>query len=237
MHWLRCCASSITWDLLCVLLILRPALPVRAETGRVKVTIYVIRHAEKNRGDFYNPHLRHQDEPISQEGQEQARKLWSYFCDKQISAIYISAYQRTCQTAEYVAQQSGICPIIDERLNEIDNGVLDDLSEEQVKRKFPDFWKAYRERSADFRFPGGETGEEACSRIAGFLEEKRQAHGDENIIFVSHEGLIRQLMCYLVNIPVYKRGNFRVDFCGITEMTYQQEYQAWKLIRFNHTLS
>lgn len=200
------------------------------------MTIYIIRHAEKEHGDFYNPHLRHQDEPISQKGQEQARKLWSYFCDRQISAIYVSAYQRTRQTIEHVAQESGIAPIMDERLNEIDNGDFDKLSEEEIKQKYPDIWNAYRARSSDFRFPGGETGEEVRARIAGFLEEKRSLHASQNIIVVCHEALIRLLTCYVMDLPVYKRWNFYVDFCGITEISYQQEYQAWKLIRFNHIL-
>lgn len=200
-------------------------------------TFYIIRHAHKEQGDFYNPRLRHQDWPISQKGQEESYKLWSYFCDKQISAIYVSGYQRTGQTIAHVAEQLGIPPVIDERLNEIDNGLLDDMSEQEVQERYPDFWKAYRERSADFRFPGGETGEEACHRIASFLEEKRQAHGMENILLVSHEGLIRQLVCHILNIPVYKRGNFHVDFCGIMEITYQPEYKNWKLIRFNQNLA
>jgi broad specificity phosphatase PhoE len=199
-------------------------------------TFYIIRHAHKEKGDFYSPRLGHQDEPISQQGQEAARKLWPYLRDRNISAIYVSGYQRTAQTIEYVARQLGITPVIDQRLNEIDNGLLDNMSEQEVQERYPDFWKVYRERTADFRFPGGETGEEACRRIAGFLEEKRQVHDTENIVIVSHEGLIRQLMCYLVNIPVYKRGNFYVDFCGITEITYQPEYQAWKLMRFNQNI-
>jgi broad specificity phosphatase PhoE len=199
-------------------------------------TFYIIRHAHKEKGNFFNTRLRHQDEPISQKGQKEARKLWAYLCNKQISAIYVSGYLRTGQTIEYVAAQSGIMPVIDERLNEIDNGLLDNMSEQEVQQRYPNFWKAYRERSADFRFPGGETGEEACRRIADFLEEKRQTHSAENIIVVSHEGLIRQLMCHIMGIPVYKRGNFYVDFCGITEITYQPEYQSWKLIRFNQKL-
>jgi len=197
---------------------------------------YIIRHAHKQKGNFFNPRLRHQDEPISREGQEEARKLWSYLGDKQISAIYISGYQRTGQTIEYAAKQLGIAPIIDERLNEIDNGLLDNMGEQEVQERYPDFWKTYRARSADFRFPGGETGEEACRRIADFLEEKRQTHSAENIVVVSHEGLIRQLMCHIIGIPVYKRGNFHVDFCGITEIAHQPEYRAWKLIRFNQKL-
>lgn len=201
------------------------------------MTIYMIRHAEKQRGDFYNPLLRHQDEPISQNGREQARRLWSYFCDKEISAIYISAYLRTSQTIEYVAGQSGIASVIDERLNEIDNGYFDQLSEEEIKQKYPDIWNAYHARSTDFRFPGGETGEEVRARIASFLEEKRSIHAEQNIIVVCHEALIRLLTCYVMDLPVYKRWNFYVDFCGIMEISYQQEYKTWKLIRFNHTLS
>ncbi|RPJ25199.1 MAG: histidine phosphatase family protein [Chloroflexi bacterium] len=199
-------------------------------------SVYILRHAQKEKGDFYNPRLRHQDQPISQQGREESLKLWSYLCDKQISAIYVSGYQRTGQTIEHVAKQSGITPIADERLNELDSGDLDPLSEQEIQERYPEFWKAYLEKTADFRFPGGETGEEACRRIAGFLEEKRVAHPSENIVFVTHEGLIRQLMCYIVDIPVYKRANFYVDLCGITEITYQPEYKNWKLIRFNQKL-
>jgi broad specificity phosphatase PhoE len=199
-------------------------------------TCYIIRHAEKEKGDFYNPRLRHQDQPISQKGQAEALKLWSYLCDKGISAIYVSGYQRTGQTIEDAAKQLGITPVIDERLNELDNGFLDNLSGQEVQERYPDFWKVYQERSADFRFPGGETGEEACRRIADFLEEKRQAHSAENIVLVSHEGLIRQLICHILNLPVYKRGNFYIDLCGIMEITYQPDYKTWKLIRFNQKL-
>jgi len=198
--------------------------------------VYIIRHAEKAKGNFRVPHLPHQDQPLSQMGWEQSRKLWLYLGDKQISAIYVSVYQRTGQTIEYVAQQLGITPVIDDRLNEIDIGVVGPMSDEEVQEKFPEFMKAFTERTGDFRFPGGETGEEACHRIASFLEEKRQVHSNENIVLVTHEGLIRQLMCYIVNIPVYKRGNFYVDLCGVTEITYQPEYKNWKLIRFNQQL-
>lgn len=65
----------------------------------------------------------------------------------------------------------------------------------------------------------------------------RQVHGDNNIVLLSHEGLIRLWMCHMMNLPVYKRGNFHVDFCGITEIVYQEQYRCWKLIRFNQTLA
>jgi broad specificity phosphatase PhoE len=201
------------------------------------MTIYIVRHADKQKGNFYNLRLRHQDEPISQRGQEQARRLWGYLGDKGIAAIYVSAYQRTLQTIEYVAAQSGISPVIDERLNEIDNGCLEGMSDGQIQIQYPDIWKLFQERTADFRFPEGETGQEACQRIADFLEEKHRVHQNENIVVVSHEGLIRLTACYILGLPVYKRWNFQsVDFCGIMEIAYQPQYQSWKLLRYNQDL-
>jgi broad specificity phosphatase PhoE len=200
------------------------------------MTFYIIRHAHKEQGNFYNPRLRHQDEPISQAGRADSLKLWPYLRDKHLSAIYMSGYQRTRQTVAYVAEQSGLTPVVDERLNEIDNGLIEGMTDADIQERYPDVWRGFRERSADFRFPGGETGEEARQRIAGFLEEKRQIHADENILFVSHEGLIRLLVCHILGLPVYARWNFQVGFCGIMEINYQPDLRTWNLIRFNQSV-
>ena len=199
------------------------------------MTFYILRHADKEWGNHYNPKLRHQDEPITKKGEEQAQRLVPYFAGKEISRIYISAYQRTAQTIAPLARNLGLQPVLDERLNEIDNGLFDGMTEEEIRKKFPAVLQAFRERKTDFRFPEGETGEEARMRIANFLEEKQKLHPEENTVAVCHEGLIRILMCHLTHNPVYHRWNFYVDLCGITEISYQSDYETWKLMRFNQT--
>ncbi len=193
---------------------------------------YIIRHAEKERGNFFNQLLRHQDQPISAKGRTDAENLYSYFSDKPIANIYISEYVRTGQTIEYVAQKFNLSPIVDGRLNEIDNGVIDGLTELEIEQKFPDTWNAFRERDHDFQFPEGESGEDALRRIKSFVEDKQT--NQEDIIVVCHDGLIRLLMCYILGIAVYRRWDFRVDTCGIMEIEYQPNYKSWKLLRFNH---
>jgi len=200
-------------------------------------TWYIVRHADKEMGDFYNPELNIQDDPISQKGKDRAQALIPYFTSKGISRIYVSVYQRTMQTAAPLAGHLDLIPVVDERLNEIDNGLFSRVPEEELPQSFPQEWQAFRERKHDFRFPEGETGEEALKRIVGFLDEKRATQGDENILIVCHDGLIRLLMCYVTNNPVTSRWNFYVDFCGITELTYQPDYRTWKLMRFNQTIT
>lgn len=192
---------------------------------------YIVRHAEKVFGGHYNPRLRHQDEPLTPRGQEQAEKLVAYFAGKPVARIYVSEYVRTMQTAAYLARQLAIEPVIDERLNEIDNGLIEGLDDAEIEKRYPEVWRAFRERTSDFRFPGGETGEEARNRVASLLTEKRLEGGD--VILICHEGLIRLLACYVLGLPVYDRWNFHVDFCGIMEIAGQDAPDRWKLIRFN----
>ena len=52
---------------------------------------HIIRHGDKEKGDFYNPVLRHQDQPISAKGRADAENLVPYFADKTISNIYVES--------------------------------------------------------------------------------------------------------------------------------------------------
>ena len=200
------------------------------------MTWYIIRHAEKLYGGFYDSYLRHQNDPITDRGHEQAKALIPYFSGKPISAVYVSQYLRTLQTGAPLAQHFNLTPIVEQQLNEIDNGLIDGLAEDEIQARFPEVWKGFSERNTDFRFPEGETGEEAMKRIADFIEEKRIRHEGQDIVAFSHEGLIRLLGCHILKLPVYKRWNFQVDFCGIMELTYQPDFKEWKLIRFNHSV-
>jgi broad specificity phosphatase PhoE len=199
------------------------------------MTWFILRHGEKEEGEFRNPQLPLNDQPISQVGQEQARNLRRFFADREIAHIYVSAYQRTGQTIAYVAEHFGLTPVVDERLNEINIGDFENATAEEIQENFPTEWQAYRERRDDFRFPKGESGGEALMRVVEFLEEKQELHGKENVIAVCHDGLLRTLMCHVIGIPVYKRWGFRADTCGITELEYDPEYDTWKLIRYNQS--
>ena len=199
------------------------------------MTWYILRHAEKEQGDFHNPQLKHQDQPLSARGRLDAERLVELFADKPIAAIYVSAYQRTWQTAAKVAERLQLTPVIDARLNEIDNGLVDEMTEQEFEQAYPEAWKAYAARTADFRFPGGECGADVQMRIKDFFDERLSQHKDADLLIVSHEGWIRQMMCHAMGLPVYRRGDFRVNLCGLTELKYQEDVGRWRLIRFNQT--
>jgi broad specificity phosphatase PhoE len=195
------------------------------------VKVYLVRHGHKAAGDHFNSRLRHRDQPLSRLGRRASRALVRYFRGRGISAIRVSEYARTLETARPLARRLGIEPVTDPRLNEIDIGLLDGLSDDEIRVRFPEIWRATQERATDFRWPGGETGAEAQERIASFMRDQEANAGD--LLVVAHDGIIRLLLCRVLGIPVWRRFGMKVDPVGITELEWDAGRRTWTLVRFN----
>lgn len=196
--------------------------------------LYFVRHGDKEREDYYNQLLRHQDPPLTEEGLSKSRRLVDYFKDKHVDKIMTSEYLRAYQTSRYVAEDKGLRVTKDSRLNEIDNGAIESMSDEEIKGKYPEFWDDFFSFTKDVRFPEGETGEEVKARQKDLLDGLLE--NDEDVLLITHEGYIRLLVCHLTGLPVYKRILFNIDMCGITEIEYDKELKMWRVLRVNDTL-
>jgi len=197
------------------------------------MSIYVIRHADKEPGDFYTDGIPLNDQPISETGRQQALSLVDYFQGVDIATIHVSQYIRTLQTIDGVARAKQLSPRVDPRLNEVNIGVLDRLTPEQVEEQYPEFWSMYLQRSCDFRFPNGESGDEAGARVFALFSELDPA---ENHVLVAHDGIIRALICKVLSIPTYRRHLFAIDYCSITVFEYSQQFKCWTVPRINMTV-
>lgn len=195
---------------------------------------YIVRHADKAKGDFHNPQLRHNDQPISALGRRQAAKLKKYFGNRPLDAIYVSEYIRTEQTVRALAKKRKIVPLVDPRLNEIDIGIAEKMTEEEVQVQYPEMWHALVDQDRDFRWPEGESESEALARVASFVDEKKG--NIENVLAVTHDGLIRLLVCHILGLPAYWRFKFKVDTAGVMEIDWDDSERRWKLIRFNQAV-
>jgi broad specificity phosphatase PhoE len=191
--------------------------------------LYFIRHGEKEVTAEINQAIGHTDPPLSRLGFEQANALIEYFNNEKIDYIFASEYLRVKQTAEPLSKERNIPIVIDRRLNEIDNGIIESWPDEEIEKQFPDFWRDFFEHKHDCRFPGGETGEEVIARQNDLLEEIKGRDG--TYLLFCHDGYIRILMCNLLGMPVYHRYRFKYDYCGITEVMLEND--EWKVKRFN----
>lgn len=196
------------------------------------MSVYLVRHADKEEGEHYGPELRLNDQNLSEAGRAQALRLLDCFDGIGIDTIRASRYRRTSQTASFLAHERGIGIRVDPRLDEIDIGELDRLKDDEIRVRYPDFWRAYTERTADFRFPGGESGEEAGARIhEAFLELDLEG----NHLLVAHDGIIRALLCRVLGLPAHRRHLFRIGLCSVTRLEYQSDFGSWAIAEMNGT--
>lgn len=197
--------------------------------------IYLIRHAERDTSqDFFNAELNHQDNPLTEKGLNQAERLGCYLSDKQIQKIIVSQYKRTLQTAVPTAQQLQLVPHIDPRVNEIHNGVIEQLDEQGLREHYPETYAHLQRMDQDFTFPGGESGANVKFRQDSLLADL--IANDENVVIFTHEGYIRLFLCNILGLEVFQRYRFRVDFGGVTELEYLKERGEFRIIRVNHVV-
>lgn len=158
------------------------------------------------------------DVALSALGLAQARALGQRLAPEPVAAIYSSDLIRARATAEAIA---GIlrrpAPVhLDRRLREVDVGRIAGLTRREVAETFPEFWAALKEYPVDTRFPGGETFRELEARALEAVQEIATRHPDETVLVVTHGGVIRSVVAWVLGLDAERRGRLLLDNCGLT---------------------
>lgn len=154
------------------------------------VTIYVIRHGltELNKKKKVNGQI---DEPLAPEGIKQAKEAISLIPES-ITHIYTSPLKRARQTAEIINFKLNLPISAVDEFTEIHMGTLAGYSWEEMAGGM-DLKKKHRTIQFDYRAYGGESVTEVRERVTKFLKKVRQQHGYNEVLIVTHGGIIRLL--------------------------------------------
>jgi broad specificity phosphatase PhoE len=152
--------------------------------------------------------------------------LCEYFQDKNIKHVFVSEYARTLETILPFCRKTGIAPLIDNALNEIKVGSIAEpgTPPEEVSRLLEKYSR-FKNEETDFMYADGESGSDVIIRIKQFLEKITAI--DENIVVVSHEGWIKLLVCFVLDIDPGKRFRLLMDTCGLVKL--EREKSGWKI--------
>ena len=158
------------------------------------IKIYLIRHGETNynrdgcfQGQGLNPSL-------NETGFQQAEKLSLVMKFLELDAVYTSPLLRARQTAEAVANDRELPLIKDDRLLEVNLGIVEGQPKEKVKVRMPSAYSDWRDLSKfDVAFPKGETRRQVLDRFMDFIKSVEKS-GYENIAVVTHAGVLRSFL-------------------------------------------
>ncbi len=140
-------------------------------------TLILVRHAQSEKNalnivshDFHKPHH------LTELGKTQARQVGTILKDTPITSAVTSRYPRTQETAKIILGNRQIYITIDERIDEIHNGVLEGET-------ITAYHASIQDRATQTP-EGGETWEELKTRLRSFLHDARKMEG--TVLVVSH---------------------------------------------------
>lgn len=139
------------------------------------------------------------DSDLSIRGFQYAKALSKYIDQQQMDGlrVWTSRLKRAIQTVADV-------PAPQERwkaLNEIDAGICEEMTYEQIKEKHPQDFSARDTNKFFYRYPRGESYEDLVARLEPVIMElERQG----NVLVVSHQAVLRCLLAYFLDKPAGK---------------------------------
>jgi Fructose-2,6-bisphosphatase len=177
--------------------------------------IYLIRHGKPQNIDSEKRFLGRTDIPLSLDGMRSLAPLNAFFAENPPAAVISSPLTRCIQTAQIIFGKD--CDIIRHSgFAEIDMGAWDNCTFEYIKQSFPQQFKDRGENPSTYRTPFGESFSDVQARAVSAFREIE--HYPKPLAVVTHQGIIRCLMCCLDKKPLSELFNYNVPYASMREL-------------------
>ena len=134
------------------------------------------------------------DIALNDTGRWQARRVGEALASEPITAVYSSDLGRAHETAQAVAQVTGIPVVADEGLRERSFGIFEGKTFDEIHETWPDHAHNWRKRIPEWQPPdGGESLLELRERVTRTMQELAARHPGEQIVVVAHGGVLDTL--------------------------------------------
>ena len=185
--------------------------------------LYLVRHGatDNNRADPPRLQGRRTDPPLSAEGLEQARRTGELLADCPLDAVYSSPLLRARQTAEAIAKPHGLVTQIVGDLIEVDVGVWEGRSWEEIEKTDAAAYQAFMTDASVNPYLGGENMQTVLTRAAPALEKLMQENVGRVITVVAHNVVNRVYLTTLMGLPLARYRSIPQDNCGVTLLRYR----------------
>lgn len=151
--------------------------------------IILIRHGETD----WNTQTRiqgHIDIALNRRGRWQAQRLGASLADEGLAAVYSSDLQRARETAQAVADASGLSVQVSPTLRERAFGSFEGHTFAEIEAQWPEQAMRWRRRDPSFGPPGGETLQAFFERSLQAVHDLAAAHHGQAVAMVAHGGVL-----------------------------------------------
>ena len=185
--------------------------------------IILIRHGET----LWNTQLRMQgslDSDLTPKGESQIMALGEWMKEFPFDYLYCSDTARAHKTAEAISKFTGHNLNLDERLREKNLGVFEGLTSEEARERYPETFRQFKTAGASYVIDQGESTQQLLERSLDAIEEIRDRHPHKVTVIVTHGGVVRVLMKYVLGISLDAPTQFLIGNTGIFRLVWREKW-------------
>jgi broad specificity phosphatase PhoE len=177
--------------------------------------LFVIRHGATE-WSTNGRHTGTTDLPLLPEGEEQARATGELLTGHRFALVLTSPLQRARRTCELVGL--GDQAEIDDDLHELDYGDYEGITTAQIRETVPG-WTVWSHPC-----PGGETLDQAATRVDRVIARARAADGD--VAVFAHGHILRILTARWCELPPVEGRRFVLHTATLSELGWERDDPA-----------
>ncbi|ADG97481.1 Phosphoglycerate mutase [Segniliparus rotundus DSM 44985] len=203
-------------------------------------TLILLRHGQTD-FNFSGRMQGHLNPELNATGREQAARSAEQLARRAPLLIVTSDLIRANQTAQALAEASGLSSRVDARLRETDLGEWEGRTPEEVEQAHPGAVRQWRS-DPSYAPPGGETRLQVGARaleLVNELKEQFAPWGEESqrpVVLVAHAGVIGGLTAALLGLPAAEWMQVRgLDNGAWHEMRWNPEEGRWLRVAANQS--
>ena len=131
---------------------------------------------------------------LNDTGRWQARRVGEALAGETISAVYTSDLGRAHETAQTIAEATGIPVVAEEGLRERSFGMFEGKTFSEIHENWPDQAHNWRQRIPEWAPPeGGESLLQLRDRVTRTVQSLASRHPGQQIVVVAHGGVLDTL--------------------------------------------
>lgn len=155
------------------------------------ITFYLVRHgeAENNVRHILNSAPVKKEYPLTERGREQVAKTAAYLATVGADVLLSSPILRAKETAQIIADATGLPILFDDRLWEVGMGRFNEGNQRDLLEKYPEPQMRLTPDARD----GMESILQVHGRLEHFLQELKEKYVGKKVILVSHGDPLEQL--------------------------------------------
>lgn len=153
-------------------------------------------------------------------GQQQARRLAEALAGEAIDAIVCSDLVRARDTAQAVADRTGLALTTDRGLRERCFGVFEGHTYAEVEGRWPEQSARWRRREAAYGPEGGETLQAFYDRCVATATRLAEAHAGRCLLLVAHGGVLDCLYRAASRIALDAPRTWALANTGVNRLLY-----------------